>query len=105
MKKGLIAGLLTLTCFNGYSSAAFEGGRVYGEWSSGYAAKIDFNVCKITIDSIYSVISLTNQVETNLDLPKSYSLIAWLPERVFRADCNGHGENIMILTADYVNNS
>ncbi|WP_323085925.1 hypothetical protein [Providencia alcalifaciens] len=37
----------------------------------------------------------------NLLLSRSKSRIAWLPEYAVRTDCNGYGNNVLIMTADY----
>ncbi|UBX48328.1 hypothetical protein LDO51_14360 [Providencia alcalifaciens] len=117
MKKGIITTLLALLTFVlliPSSSARLvytademnaiinkQGVPYHEDWHAIYADHINFELCSATVDLVYLISALENPTTLNLSLSRSKSRIAWLPEYAVRTDCNGYGNNVLIMTADY----
>ncbi|MBC5790097.1 MULTISPECIES: hypothetical protein [Providencia] len=46
------------------------------------------------------ITALEHPTTLNISLSRSKSRIEWLPEYAVRTDCNGYGDNILIMMAD-----
>ncbi|MDD9340075.1 MAG: hypothetical protein PV362_10585 [Providencia heimbachae] len=110
MKGYIVASLLMIVCFgfnahssNSIDSLAADGKRSnYGDWNFIYAEKMRYDLCKISAEAIYTSGAVEQKLTSISDLKYTYTLTTWTPKHVVRIDCNGHGGNVMILTADYI---
>ncbi|HHR5881450.1 TPA: hypothetical protein ACS7XF_001381 [Providencia alcalifaciens] len=118
MKKGIITALLALSTFVLLTPSVSarlvytvdemntiidkQGAPYHEDWHAIYADHINFELCSATTDLVYLISALEHPTILNLSLTHSKSRIAWLPEYAVRTDCNGYGNNVFIMTADYV---
>ncbi|MTB67065.1 hypothetical protein GKR48_09540 [Providencia sp. wls1943] len=117
MKKGIITALLALSTFVLLAPSASaqlvytademsaiinkQGIPYHEDWHAIYADHINFELCSATTDLVYLISALEHPTTLNLSLSRSKSRIAWLPEYAVRTDCNGYGNNVLIMSADY----
>lgn len=110
MKGYVGAGLLMVMCFgfnahssNSIDSLASDGKRSdYGDWDFIYAEKMSYELCKLSAEAFYASGTIDHNMTSVTNFEHAYTLMTRTPKHVVRIDCNGHGGNIMILTADYI---
>ncbi|HHR6077918.1 TPA: hypothetical protein ACS7ZY_000233 [Providencia alcalifaciens] len=117
MKKGIITALLALSTFVLLTQSASarlvytpdemnaiidkQGIPYHEDWHAIYADQINFELCSATADLVYLISASEHPTTLNLSLSRSKSRIAWLPDYAVRTDCNGYGNNVLIMSADY----
>lgn len=110
MKGYIVISLLIIACFgfnahssNSIDSLVSDGKRSdYGDWNFIYAEKVHYDLCKLSVEAIYTSGTIDHKMTSITHFEYAYILITRTPKHVVRVDCNGHGGNIMILTADYI---
>ncbi|XVH56906.1 hypothetical protein RYX27_11555 [Providencia hangzhouensis] len=110
MKGYIVTTLLMITSFgfNAHSSNSIDSSVAdtkrsnYGDWDFIYAEKMNYDLCKLSVEAIYTSGAMEHKLTSISNLKYTYTLTTWTPKHVVRIDCNGHGGNIMILTADYI---
>ncbi|WP_272670150.1 MULTISPECIES: hypothetical protein [unclassified Providencia] len=110
MKGYIVASLLMIACSgfyahssNGIDPLVADGKRSnYGDWDFFYAEKMNYDLCKLSVEAIYTSGAIDHKLTSITHFENAHTLITQTPKHVVRIDCNGHGGNIMILTADYI---
>lgn len=88
---------------NNIDSLAPDGERSdCGDWDFIYAEKMHYDLCKLSAGAIYASGTIDHKMTSVTNFEYTYTLTTWTPKHVVRIDCNKHGGNIMILTADYI---